>query len=373
MKFSTVLGVAAATSLAAASPMMRRASNSTFAKVDGLQFNIDGVTQYYAGTNAYWLAFTTGNDDIDTALDRLKEAGLKILRIWGFNDVNTVPTDGTVWFQSFVDGQDPVINTGADGLQRLDYVVKSAEQRGIKLVINFVNNWTDYGGMAAYMKRFGGSANPEWYANSDIQAQYKKYIKTVVSRYSNSSAVFAWELANEPRCNGCNTTVLYDWAKETSAYIKNLDPNHMVTIGDEGFGVSGGDGSYPYTQGEGNDYNKNLEIDTLDYGTFHLYPDSWGQSNDPFGSEWVEAHGKACVAAGKPCVFEEYGVQSDKCSVEGKWQTTALNTEGIAADHFWDFGTTLSWGKTNDDGNTIFTNTSDWTCLVTNHVAKINS
>lgn len=222
MKVSTVLGVAAATSLAAASPL-RRQSNSTFAKVDGLKFNIDGVTQYYAGTNAYWLAFTTGNDDIDTALDRLKESGLKILRIWGFNDVNTVPTDGklslkkhlqkivliistgTVWFQSFVDGQDPVINTGTDGLQRLDYVVKSAEQRGIKLVINFVNNWTDYGGMAAYMKRFGGSANPDWYANADIQAQYKKYIKTVVSRYSNSSAVFSWELANEPRCNGCNT------------------------------------------------------------------------------------------------------------------------------------------------------------------------
>lgn len=98
-----------------------------------------------------------------------------------------------------------------------------------------------------------------------------------------------------------------------------------------------------------------------------------GQSNDPFGSEWVVAHGQACVDAGKPCVFEEYGVQSDKCTVEGKWQDTALNTTGIAADNFWDFGTTLSWGQTNNDGNTIFTNTSDWTCLVTNHVAKINN
>lgn len=98
-----------------------------------------------------------------------------------------------------------------------------------------------------------------------------------------------------------------------------------------------------------------------------------GQTNDPFGSEWVVAHGKACVDAGKPCVFEEYGVQSDKCTVEGKWQDTALNTTGIAADNFWDFGTTLSWGQTNNDGNTIFTDTSDWTCLVTNHVAKINN
>lgn len=59
--------------------------------------------------------------------------------------------------------------------------------------------------MAAYMNYYGGSENPEWYNNTQIQTQYKKYIKTVVSRYSNSSAVFAWELANEPRCNGCET------------------------------------------------------------------------------------------------------------------------------------------------------------------------
>lgn len=124
-------------------------------------------------------------------------------------------------------------------------------------------------------------------------------------------------------------------------------------------------------QGEGVDFNKNLEIDTLDFGTFHLYPDSWGQSEEPFGSEWIAAHGAACAAAGKPCVFEEYGVQSNKCSVEGTWQKKALNTTGIAADQFWDFGTTLSWGQTNNDGNTIFTNTTDWTCLVTDHVAQI--
>jgi mannan endo-1,4-beta-mannosidase len=46
-----------------------------------------------------------------------------------------------VWFQSFVSGASPVINTGTYGLQRLDYVVESAEAHGISLIINFVNNW----------------------------------------------------------------------------------------------------------------------------------------------------------------------------------------------------------------------------------------
>lgn len=35
-----------------------------------------------------------------------------------------------------------MINTGEYGLQRLDYVVQSAEAHGVSLIINFVNNWT---------------------------------------------------------------------------------------------------------------------------------------------------------------------------------------------------------------------------------------
>lgn len=163
-------------------------------------------------------------------MQHLYDSGLRILRVWGFNDVNTIPSSGTVWFQHLTNGT-ATINTGADGLERLDYVVSSAEAHGIKLIINFVNNWSDYGGIAAYVSAFGGSAT-SWYTNTAAQAAYQTYIKTVVSRYSSSSAIFSWELANEPRCNGCDTSVLYNWIKTTSAYIKSLDSKHMVCIGD---------------------------------------------------------------------------------------------------------------------------------------------
>lgn len=70
--------------------------------------------------------------------------------------------------------------------------------------------------------------------------------------------------------------MIYNWAKNTSAYIKSLDSNHMVTIGDEGFGpLDGGDGSYPYTTSAGGyTWADNINITTLDFATFHLYPDS---------------------------------------------------------------------------------------------------
>lgn len=50
----------------------------------------------------------------------------------------------------------------------------------------------------------------------------------------------------------------------------------MVTIGDEGFGpLTGGDDSYPYTTDAGGTvWADTLDIATLDFATFHLYPDS---------------------------------------------------------------------------------------------------
>lgn len=208
------------------------ATPGAFASTSGLQFTIDGKTGYFAGSNSYWIGFLTNDDDVDLVFSHMAESGLKILRVWGFNDVNTEPSAGTVWFQKHADGQS-TINTGADGLQRLDVVVRSAEKHGVKLIINFVNYWDDYGGISAYLKAYGGGSDKaNFYKSDDMQAAYRRYIQTVVSRYEDSEAVFAWELANEPRCQGCDTTVLYDWIDSTSKYIKSLDAKHMVCIGD---------------------------------------------------------------------------------------------------------------------------------------------
>jgi mannan endo-1,4-beta-mannosidase len=160
------------------------------------------VTKYFAGTNCYWCGFLTSNADVDHVFADMAAAGFKVVRVWGFNDVNSIPGTGTVWYQ-YLSASGSQINTGEYGLQRMDYVVSSAAAHGLKLIINFVNNWNDYGGINAYVNAFGGSAST-WYTNTAAQAQYQKYIQAVVSRYKDSTAVFAWELANEPRCSGCD-------------------------------------------------------------------------------------------------------------------------------------------------------------------------
>lgn len=72
--------------------------------------------------------------------------------------------------------------------------------------------------------------------------RFKKYIAGFVGRYVNEPGIMAWELANEPRCGGsstsasssCNSTTITKWATTISAYIKSIDSNHLVAIGDEG-------------------------------------------------------------------------------------------------------------------------------------------
>lgn len=208
--------------------------------------------------------------------------------MWGFGDTAVLPpTDapfGTYFH--YLNASGGYINYGSDGIPRLDYVVSTAEKYGINLVLPFVNNWGDMGGIAAYSAAFGSNAT-SFYTNKAAQKAYLKYIKVLVTRYKKSTAIFAWELGNEPRCNGCPTSTIYNWATTVSKYIKSLDSGHMVTLGDEGWyaladGV--GDGSYAYGGGEGVDFTKNLGIKTLDYGTFHLYPNSWGY-NYSWGTE----------------------------------------------------------------------------------------
>jgi mannan endo-1,4-beta-mannosidase len=177
--------------------------------------------------------------------------------VWGFGDVTTLPaadaTDPNKVYFHYLNSTGGYVNYGADGLQRLDYVVSAAEKHKAKLVLPFVNNWSDYGGIAAYNTAFGGNATT-WFTDAMSQKAYKEFIKTLVTRYKKSIAIFAWKLANEPRCRTCPTSTIYNWATETSEHIKSLDSDHMVTLGDEGWlSPTGGygDGSYAYSAYEG--------------------------------------------------------------------------------------------------------------------------
>lgn len=148
----------------------------------------------------------------------------------------------------------------------------------------------------------------------------------------------------------------------------------MVTLGDEGWFAPAdgiGDGSYAYGGAEGVDFVENLKIPTLDYGTFHLYPNSWGY-NYTWGNTFIEEHDAVGKAIGKPVILEEYGTPfpHNHTGTEGPWQKTVLKS-GLAADQIWQFGTPdLSVPAADlSDVNTIFYNDTEYVTLGRVHAA----
>ena len=226
----------------------------------------------------------------------------KIIRVWGFGEVDEIPRAGRsagdpldVWFQ-YLNKTGSYINYGDDGLQRLDYVVSTAEKLGLKLVLPFINNWSVGGGINLYTNVYG--FRPGFYRNKKAQEVYRDWIRILVERYKNSPAIFSWQLGNEPRCAGgdCDENVLWRWVNDTSHYIKSLDPHHMVSMGDEGwFAPASGYADHhnqttiAYMANSDVNFVANLNITTIDYGTFHLYTSTWGYDFD-WGHLWIKQH-----------------------------------------------------------------------------------
>ncbi|KAG6884310.1 hypothetical protein C0993_012234 [Termitomyces sp. T159_Od127] len=170
-------------------------------------------------------------------------------------------------------------------LSLADNVVAAAKANGIRLIVALTNNWSDYGGMDVYVRQLLNSQNHDlFYTDATVQAAFKDYVETFVTRYKDEPTILAWELANEPRCRGstgtstgtCTTSTVTAWIKTFSAYIKSIDSNHLVAVGDEGFYNEPNGPNYPYQGSEGVDFAVNLAIDTVDFGTFHAYP-AWNR------------------------------------------------------------------------------------------------
>jgi len=83
------------------------------------------------------------------------------------------------------------------------------------------------------------------------------------------------------------------------------------------------------------DYDAITNIATIDYGTFHLYPDYWEQ-NWQWGSDvWIPEHVEVANNAGKPCLLGEFGWKGqDKDGVYASW-THAVAQLDVAGFQVW--------------------------------------
>jgi endo-1,4-beta-mannosidase len=115
--------------------------------------------------------------------------------------------------------------------QALDKVLQIANEKGIRVIIPFVNNWIWWGGIAEYAA-FRGKDKEAFWTDPELFDDFRKTIDYVVNRtntytgiaYKDDKAILGWQTGNELVCPAA-------WTSKTAAYIKRLDKNHLVIDG----------------------------------------------------------------------------------------------------------------------------------------------
>ena len=246
--------------------------------------------------------------------------GANAIRVWAFLDTESAPAADCVAFQYFENGG-VRINDGPQGLERLDALIAAADEFGLALILPLVNYWPDFGGMPMYLRWLGLPGDVAgFYSSPEARRAYRTWVARVLTRrntitgrlYAEEPAIFAWELANEPRCQiPDGREILLDWTAEMGALVKHLDPVHLLALGDEGFFHRKGSG-HLYDGTYGVDFEAILALEQIDFGTYHFYPQQWGLSgNLEFAEQWIVDHIAAGKRANKPVVLEEYGLKID--------------------------------------------------------------
>lgn len=275
--------------------------------VDG-QFVLDGQPQYFIGTNMWYAgrlaASAEGMQRLEKELDYLKGIGVTNLR---------------------------VLATEGEDLDALELALQQMEKRGMKAVLFLNNAWEwSYGfldylesatsqrqprpsvdGYQAYMSAMAG-----FHTNSQAVALNQEYVKKVVERLKGSKAIFSWQISNEPRCFSSdpkNKDAFVNYILSTAWLIKSIDPDHLVSTGNEGF------------MGCEEDMDLVRRINNsreIDYITIHIWPYNWSWVkedgiSDGYDSaiekigEYIDSHLKIAAEMNKPVVVEEFGYPRD--------------------------------------------------------------
>lgn len=69
----------------------------------------------------------------------------------------------------------------------------------VHLFVHNTASHVDIGGMDLYVRQFGLKTHDQFYTNPSVLNAFMNFTTQIVSRYVNSSAIFSWELANDPR------------------------------------------------------------------------------------------------------------------------------------------------------------------------------
>lgn len=289
---------------------------TSFVRTSGTMFTLNGKPFFVTGVNNHYLTFAS-RSEVTRVLDDSVAMGANVVRvilqpvigsrdgsvptIWNWpnpaadaGNLGTGSADLLYW-----DAKKRAmgIDDGPNGMQKIDFLIAEAGKRHLKLIVAFLDFWSYTGGVQQ-MRAWYGSADKSTFFFSDPRTKrdYRTWVEHVVRRvnpltglaYRDDPTIMAWELMNEG--NARPQSLRLEWTAEMSAYVKSLDPNHLVSSGHANVESKLAD----------------LAISTLDFGTWHGYPLYYGLTVRQFDNTITEFC-RIARRVRKPVLLEEFG------------------------------------------------------------------
>jgi mannan endo-1,4-beta-mannosidase len=320
-----IVGVAA---LFFGSPNRRgaEASQNGLVCVRGGRFVVNNKPFRFVGANVALMYRDEDRERMPETLRQSAQAGIKVVRVWAFgeggpNDVKPM-ADFADWprHHSFrlAPGQ-----WNEDAFVHLDKVIAEAAKNNLYVQLCLTNWWRDTGGVTQYLRWAGindaaddsypfGINNEKailFYSNAETRRLYREHLEKLATRrntvtgvaYRDDPTIFGWELMNEAQVITGRWAERRAWIAEMSAYLKSLDPNHLIAPGAWGYRSSS----------ERREWLADHAMQTIDYCDVHNYPrddhDSFVDSPTAL-TEFIDNRAAASFSIGKPLVFGEFGM-----------------------------------------------------------------
>lgn len=304
----------------------RPAAPQGFVQTRGSRFVVDGQPFRFVGANVAIMQRDEDRQRMPETLRQAAQVGMRVVRVWAFgeggpNDVGPL-ADFADWPRTHPFRFRPD-EWNEEAFVHLDNVIVEAQRNKIRVQICLTNWWRDTGGVTQYLRwagindadddRLPYGINTEramlFYTNETTRRLYREHLEKLATRrntvtgvvYRDDPTIFGWELINEGQAVTGRWAERRAWIAEMSAYLKSLDPKHIITPGAWGY----------RTAAERTEWLADHRLPNVDYCDVHNYPrpDEDVAVDSPTAMrQFIDNRAAAAFSINKPLVLGEFGM-----------------------------------------------------------------